>query len=483
MPYTPVIGLEVHAQLDTDSKMFCGCSSEFGADPNSKCCPVCSGMPGSLPVPNRRAIEYVIRTGLALECEVADECRFHRKNYFYPDLAKNFQISQYDEPLTFGGRIGLIVDGEAVEIRIKRAHLEEDTGKNIHLPDGRSLVDYNRCGVPLMEVVTEPDFRSAEQVREYLLQLRGILRYLGVSTANMEEGAMRAEPTINLIDFETGERTPKVEIKNLASIKAVFEAVKYELDRQTRCLAGTCDDVMQQETRRWEDSTGVTISMRSKESAHDYMYFPEPDLPLIAPAREWVDEIRASIPELPPARKVRFMTEYGLPEYDAGVLIDNQATAEYFETVARACNDPKAASNWVMGAVQSVLNEQKVSIEDFAIRPEGLAELIRLVGAGEINNNIAKGVFEKMIASGQSAASVVESEGLKQISDTGELDAIIAQAIADNPRAVEDYRAGKTKAMGAIVGSVMRVTRGQANPGMVNDMVAERLKRETEEGV
>jgi aspartyl-tRNA(Asn)/glutamyl-tRNA(Gln) amidotransferase subunit B len=474
MPYVPVIGLEVHAQLNTDSKMFCGCSAEFGADPNSKCCPVCVGLPGSLPVPNRRAIEFVIRTGLALGCEVAAECRFHRKNYFYPDLAKNFQISQYDEPLTFGGGIELEVEGEKVAIRIKRAHLEEDTGKSIHLPDGRSLVDYNRCGVPLMEVVTEPDFRSAEQVREYLLQLRSILRYLGVSTANMEEGALRAEPTVNLIDFETDERTPKVEIKNLASIKVVFEAVNYEINRQRRCLSGDCDDVMQQETRRWDDVHGVTVSMRSKESAHDYMYFPEPDLPLIAPPREWVDEIRAALPELPAARKQRLIDDLGLSEYDAAVLTGDHATADYFEAVAAACGDAKTAGNWVMGSVQSVLNETKGDIADFPVSAEALGELIKLVNSGGISNNIAKSVFEKMLATGASAAEIVAADGLQQINDAGELEAVVCKAIEANPKAVADYRAGKTKAMGAIVGMVMRETRGQANPAMLNEMV-ERL--------
>ncbi len=473
MPLQPCIGLEVHVELDTESKMFCGCRNEFAAPPNSLCCPVCLGMPGSLPVPNYTAIEYVIRTGLALNCQVAERCRFARKNYFYPDLAKNFQISQYDEPLTFGGHVDLLANGGPVRIRIRRAHLEEDTGKNIHLPDGRSLVDYNRCGIPLMEIVTEPDFTSAEQCRGYLLELRALLRYLGVSTANMEEGQMRAEPTVNLIDRDTDQHTPMVEIKNLASIKAVHDAVEYEIARQLRAVEA--GEEMFQETRRWNDQQGITATMRRKETADDYMYFPEPDLVPMAPEPEWVEQIRASLPELPRARRERFLSQYGLPEYDAEVLTTSKPVADYFEGLAEACGDPKAAANWVMGDVQAYLNEHDLEIGEFPLEAERLAALIVLIREGTISGKIAKDIFPDLVASGKTAEEVVEEKGIKQISAAGELEAIIEAAIAANLRAVEDFKAGKEKALGAMVGFVMRETKGQANPQLVNQMLREKL--------
>ncbi len=471
--YEPIVGVEVHAQLTTSSKMFCSCRAEFGAEPNTNVCPVCLGLPGSLPVTNRKAVEQVIRTGLALGCEVGTLCRFYRKNYFYPDLAKNYQISQYDEPLTFGGRMELSVEGRPVSIRIRRAHLEEDTGKNIHLPNGRSLVEYNRCGVPLMEIVTEPDFRSAAEVREYLLQLRRLLRYLGVSTANMEEGALRAEPTVNLRDPETGERTPKVEIKNLASIRAVHDAVEYEIRRQYHCLE--TGEPMQQETRRWNEAQGITTVMRTKESAEDYMYFPEPDLVPIEPEPEWVEAIRAALPELPQARQQRFVAEYGLPEYDAQVLTEDRATADYFEAVVQACGEPKACSNWVMGDLQRLLNESGCSITESRVSPQQLAELIGTIKDGTISHNIAQAVLPKMWATGHSAREVIAAENLALISDATEIEKLVDEAIAANPKAVADYRGGKEKALGAIVGHVMRQTKGQANAAVVNELILARL--------
>ncbi len=473
MAWQPCIGLEVHVELATESKMFCGCRNEFAAPPNSLCCPVCLGLPGSLPVPNRKAVEYVIRTGLALNCQVAETCRFARKNYFYPDLAKNFQISQYDEPLTYGGYIEFVADGEPVRIRIRRAHLEEDTGKNIHLPDGRSLVDYNRCGVPLMEIVTEPDFTTAEQCRVYLLELRSLLRYLEVSEANMEEGQLRAEPTVNLINSQTGQRTPKVEIKNLASIKAVHDAVQYEINRQLHAVEH--GEEMFQETRRWNQQRGITTVMRRKETADDYMYFPEPDLPPLSPDPQWVAQIRASLPELPQQRRARFISQYGLPQYDAEVLTASKSTADYFEAVAAACADAKAASNWVMGDVQAYLNEHNLDITSFPLEPQRLAGLINLINEGVISSKIAKQVFPEMIATSRTAEQVVEEKGLKQIDDAGQLEAVIQEAIAANPKAVEDFKNGKQKALGALVGFVMRQTKGQANPQLVNQMLRQKL--------
>ncbi|NSW55953.1 MAG: Asp-tRNA(Asn)/Glu-tRNA(Gln) amidotransferase subunit GatB [Armatimonadetes bacterium] len=474
MALTPVIGVEVHVELLTDSKMFCGCRNEFGGEANSRCCPVCIGLPGSLPVANREAVRLTILAGLALNCKVLDLARFYRKNYFYPDLCKNYQISQYDEPLTYDGEIHLNVEGEAVTIGIARAHLEEDTGKNLHLPDGKTLVDYNRCGVPLMEVVTKPDFRSAEQVREYLLQLRRLLRYLGVSTANMEEGAMRAEANVNFIDFETGQKTPVIEIKNIGSITNCYNAIRYEIERQRKELAdGTLPP--HRETRRWDETRNITSPMRQKESADDYMYFPEPDLVPMAPPVEWVEEIRASMPELPWDRERRFVEVLGLPQYDAGVLCETRAIADYFEAVAGACSDAKLASNWVMGNIMATLNERGIGIEDFPIPAGHIGALIGAVCDGTISNSIAKDVYAKMLDTGDDPATIIEREGLRQISDTGELEAIIQAGIEANPRAVEDFRAGKGKALGAIVGFVMRETKGQANPQLVNDLLLKAL--------
>lgn len=473
--YEPLVGVEVHAQLTTDSKMFCPCKAEFGAEPNSNVCPICLGLPGSLPVTNHKAVELVIRTGLALHCEVGTLCRFYRKNYFYPDLPKNYQISQYDEPLTFDGHMDLVVDGREVHIRIRRAHLEEDTGKNIHLPNGQSLVEYNRGGLPLMEIVTEPDFTSAAQVREYLLQLRRLLRYLGVSTANMEEGAMRAEPTVNLKDRETGSATPKVEIKNLASIKAVHDAVAYEIQRQRRALED--DEPMQQETRRWNEALQATTVMRTKESAADYMYFPEPDIPPLQPAAEWVEALRQDLPETPLARQQRFMAEYSLPEYDAGVLTESRAVADYYEAAVAACGDAKACSNWVMGDVMRMLNDVGCGIEECPVSPVFLGELISIIREGTISHNIAQQVFPKVWDTGRAPREIIAEEGLALISDTSEIERLVDEAIEANPRAVADYLGGKDKAIGAIQGHVMRATRGQANAQMVNALIQEKLKR------
>lgn len=473
MAYRPMVGLEVHAQLLTTSKMFCGCPVEFGSEPNGNCCPVCIGLPGALPVPNKKAVELVIRTGLALGCQVGESCRFYRKNYFYPDLAKNFQISQYDEPLTFGGTIELEADGEPFTIRIRRAHLEEDTGKNTHLSDGRSLVEYNRSGVPLMEIVTEPDFTSADQVRVYLIELRRLLRYLGVSTANMEEGAMRCEPTVNLVDREAGKATPKVEIKNLASFRVVHDAVSYEIERQHWCLEH--GEPMRQETRRWNSTEQKTTSMRVKESADDYMYFPEPDLVPIVPEAEWVESIRASIPELPLQRRARFVSAYGLPEYDAEVLTDNRVMADYFEAVAEASGDPKSASNWVMGDFTYQLSEHAQTPDDCTLRPEDLGKLIALINDGTISTKIAKDIFAEFFERGGDPGAIIKEKGLEQISDTSELEAICDAAIEANPKAADDVRAGKQKALGAIVGFVMKETRGQANPGLVNEILQRKL--------
>ncbi len=475
MAFRPMVGLEVHVQLLTRSKMFCTCPVEFGSEPNSNCCPVCTGMPGSLPVPNRKAAELVIRTGLALGCQVGAYCRFYRKNYFYPDVGKNFQITQYDEPSTYGGRMALSVDGEPFVVGIRRAHLEEDTGKNIHLSDGRSLLEYNRAGVPLMEIVTEPDFTTADQVREYLVQLRRLLRYLEVSTANMEEGAMRCEPTVNLVDRDEGLATPMVEIKNLASFRAVYDAVRYEIERQYWCVEN--DAPMRRETRRWNETEGKTTVMRAKETANDYMYFTEPDLPPLAPEPEWVKQIADDLPELPLARQERFMNQYGLPQYDAEVLTEDKQVADYFEAVTKACDDPKAASNWIMGDFTYMLHQSGACPSECKLEPCNLAKLIKLVGDGTISSKIAKDIFPALFEDNCDPQQLIEQRGLAQISDQDELLALVDAAIEANPKAAEDYRSGKDKALAAMVGHVMKATRGQANPGMVNSLLRERLGR------
>jgi len=473
MAYRPRIGLEVHAQLLTESKMFCGCSTAFGETGNTQCCPVCAGIPGTLPVANRKAIELVIKTGLALDCRVAERCRFARKNYFYPDMPKNYQISQYEEPLTFGGHIDVVLDGEIAPIRIRRVHLEEDTGKNFHLPDGTSLVEYNRAGVPLMEIVTEPDFTSPEQVRAYLTSLRELLRYLDVSNANMEEGAMRCEPTVDLIDDETGDHTERVEIKNLASIRGVHEALVYEVRRQRQCLAE--GKPVRQETRRWSVEKHETQVMRSKESAEDYMYFPDPDLVPMAPSSDWVEAIRTTLPELPRTRRARFTEEYGLSEYDAEVLTGSKATADYFEALAALCRDPKQASNWVMGDLMRLLNAGGLSIAQSPLPPRRIAELVELVESGRITTKMAKTVFDRMFETGQSAEAIIAGQGLGVVGSEDELGPIIDQAIAANPAAAADYAAGKQKAKGRLVGEVMRATKGQADPALVNELIDRRL--------
>ncbi|MGQ9729635.1 MAG: Asp-tRNA(Asn)/Glu-tRNA(Gln) amidotransferase subunit GatB [Candidatus Zipacnadales bacterium] len=473
MAYRPKIGVEVHAQLLTESKMFCNCSTKFGEVANSQCCPVCAGIPGTLPVANRRAVEFVIRTGLALGCTVAKRCRFARKNYHYPDMPKNYQISQYEEPLTYNGAMEVKVGEETTRIGIRRVHLEEDTGKNTHLPDGTSILDYNRAGVPLMEIVTEPDFTSAEQVREYLTRLRELLRYLGVSNANMEEGAMRAEPSVSLYDDETDEGTERVEIKNLASIRGVYEAVKYEIERQRRAIAN--GQPIYQETRRWSEEKHETQVMRTKESAQDYMYFPDPDLVPMAPSEEWVEAIRASLPELPEARRQRFIEAYGLPPYDAEVLTASRAVADYFEELAALTGNPKQASNWVMGPLASELNARSLTIEESPLTPQNIADLLILVHEERLTGKIAKDVFAQMFATGKSAKQIIMEQGLEVVSNETELGPIVDQAIALNPKAVEDYQAGKTKAKGALVGAVMKATKGQADPALVNRLIDEKL--------
>lgn len=474
MNYETVIGLEVHVELSTRSKVFCGCSTEFGAAPNSQVCPVCLGMPGVLPVLNKRAINFVIMTGLALNCKISKWSKLDRKNYFYPDLPKNYQISQYDLPIASDGFLKIELDGSEKRIGITRVHIEEDTGKNLH-PEGASYsqVDFNRCGVPLMEIVSEPDMRSPEEAYEYLRNLKAIVQYLGVSDCNMEEGSLRAEANVSLRPAGSAEFGTKTEIKNVNSFKNIQKAVEYEIDRQRELLSSGGSVV--QETRMWDEGREITATMRSKEQAHDYRYFPEPDLVPIAVDDAWIAELEQRLPELPRARQRRFVVEYGIPEYDAGVLTAYKAVADYYETCVESGADPKAAGNWVMGDLQFRLKEAEVDIGKCKIAPQNLAALLKLIEDGTISGKIAKTVFEGMFATGKTPAEIVQERGLQQITDADEIGLIIAKVIAENPDAVESYRSGKGKAMGFLVGQVMKATKGKANPQIVNKMLKETL--------
>ncbi len=481
MDYEAVIGMEVHAQLLTESKMFCRCSADYAAaEPNTHVCPVCLGMPGMLPVINQKAVEYTVMTALALNCQIPEFSKFDRKNYFYPDLPKGYQISQYDLPLSRDGWLEIEVDGESKRVRIERVHLEEDTAKLFHL-GGHSLVDFNRAGVPLMEIVSRPDIRTPEEARQYLTKLRTILRYLGVNSGNMEEGAMRCEANISLRPRGRSELGTKVEVKNLNSFHSVNLALEYEIERQARTLE--TGGRIEQVTMGWNEARGVTVVQRSKEYAHDYRYFPEPDLPPLVLSREWVEGIRASLPELPDARRDRFVEQYGLSRYDAGVLTAERPVADYFESCVRALppnlggkeKGAKTVANWITGELFRLLKATDAGIEAVKITPDALAELLALVEKGAISINIAKDVFGEMFETGRPAAQIVEEQGLAQISDVEELARIVEQVIAENPGPVAEYLAGKEPVLRFLVGQVMKATRGKANPQLVTKLLKEKL--------
>jgi aspartyl-tRNA(Asn)/glutamyl-tRNA(Gln) amidotransferase subunit B len=483
MKYDVVIGLEVHAQLTTRTKMFCGCPTTFGAPPNTQTCPVCQGMPGTLPVINRRAIEYGVRTALAFECRVNAGCRFARKHYYYPDMPKNFQISQYEEPLAEHGVLEIdLPDGRSRRIGIQRLHLEEDVGKLVHegtLETAQSsLVDFNRAGVPLMETVSKPEIRSPEEAAAYLRAFRAVLVYLGVCDGNMEEGSLRCDANISLKPAGATELGTKVEIKNMNSFRNVQRALEFEVKRQAEALDR--GERIVQETRLWDADRGYTRSMRSKEYAHDYRYFPEPDLVPLKLDAPWVEQVRAALPELPRARRQRFVAVYGLPTYDAALLTQSRALAEYYEAAVREFAQPKLVSNWVMSELLRELpGDDERAIEQAKVTPARLAGLLRLIEDGTISGKIAKTVFETMVRTGEEAAAIVRREGLTQMADAGALTAMVSSAIAANPRAVEDYRKGKTAAGKAIVGQVMKASGGRANPAMVSKLVEEELEKIT----
>ena len=475
--YEAVIGLEVHAELLTNSKMFCGCSTKFGAPPNTQTCPICLGMPGVLPVINRRGVEFAIRTALAVNCTIAPMSRFARKNYFYPDLPKNYQISQYELPLSERGWITFAVAGETKRVGIRRVHLEEDTGKLVHAgimeEAESSLVDFNRCGVPLMEIVSEPDIRRPEEGAEYLRQLRAILVYLGVCDGNMEEGSFRCDANVSVRPKGSKELGTKIEVKNMNSFKNVQKALEYEIRRQVKAVES--GDALVQETRLWNADQEITLSMRSKEYAHDYRYFPEPDLVPLVIDPAWTEEIRRFLPELPEAKRDRFVRAYGIPEYDAGVLTVSRELADYYEAVVKAHSDPKMVSNWVMVELLGRLNKDGKDITESPIPPERLGAMLGLLAKGTISGKMAKEFFEEMYATGADPDDILKKKG-GQITDASEIEKIIADILAKNPNAVAEYRSGKEGPFNFLVGQVMKATRGKANPQVVNELLKKALQ-------
>jgi aspartyl-tRNA(Asn)/glutamyl-tRNA(Gln) amidotransferase subunit B len=475
--YEAVIGLEIHAQLLTATKIFCGCPTTYGAPPNTHVCPVCLGFPGALPVLNRVAVDYAVRAALALGCTVQERSVFARKNYFYPDLPKCYQISQYELPLAFGGGLDVTADGHTKQVRLTRIHMEEDAGKSLHEgfadSDRRTYLDYNRAGVPLIEIVSEPDMRSAVEAAAFFEKLRQILVWLGVNDGNMEEGSLRCDANVSI--RRTGDETlgTKAEVKNVNSFRYLQKALEYEIERQIDVLDHGGRVV--QETRLFDAAHGRTYSMRSKEEAHDYRYFPEPDLPPVLVDASRREVIARTLPELPEARMHRFMQSYGLPEYDANLLTQTRGLADYFEAVAQASGNPKSASNWIMGEVLRTMKERDIAVEQVPLPADSLAGLIKLVEMGTISSTVAKDVFAKMFASGRSAAEIVETEGLAQNSDADTLLTLVREAIAVSPDAVEQVRKGRNNAFGFLVGHVMKASKGKANPKVVNELLKKEL--------
>ncbi len=472
--YETVIGLEVHVELATGTKIFCGCSTAFGAAPNTHTCPVCTGMPGSLPVLNRQVVEYAMAIGLATNCRITRVCKFDRKNYFYPDNPQNYQISQLYLPIARDGYVEIEAGDTKKKVRIHEMHMEEDAGKLIHDEwDDTSLVDYNRSGVPLVEIVSEPDMRSAEEVIAYLEKLRQIIQYLGASDCKLQEGSMRADVNLSVREAGSSQFGTRTEMKNLNSFKAISHAIEGERERQIELLEE--GKAVIQETRRWDDNKESSYAMRSKEDAQDYRYFPEPDLVPIVISDEWIEAVKSCQPELRTEKLERYKKEFDIPRYDAEIITESKSMADLFEAATAICKKPKKVSNWLMVETMRLMKEHGMEPEDLRFSPENLAKLIDLADAGVVNSSVAKEVFEKVFAEDVDPEQYVEENGLKTVHDEGALKAVLEQVIADNPQAVSDYRGGKEKALGALVGQTMKAMKGKANPGMVNQMLREML--------
>ena len=498
MKYEAVIGLEVHAQMLTDTKIFCGCSTKFGSEPNTQTCPICIGMPGVLPVLNKKALEFAVRTGLATNCKISGYSRFARKNYFYPDLPKGYQISQYELPICEHGFLEIVVDGEIKKIGITRIHMEEDAGKNIHESSSGgqggnySFVDLNRTGVPLMEIVSEPDIRSPKEAAEYMKKLRTILRYLGVCDGNMEQGSLRCDANVSIRPVGQKELGTRAEVKNINSFKFVEKALEYEIKRQIKVIEEGGKII--QETRLWDSDRGITESMRSKEEAHDYRYFPEPDLVPMTVEQKWIDEIKASLPELPDVKRKRFVSEFGLPEYDADLLTSEKSTAEWFEKAVKLGGDPKLVCNWIKGEIMRLLNTDGKTMDECPLKPYHLVYVLNLMRDTKINANAAKIVLEDMyknpadihgyaelelpafeIEAEAHVEKIVKEKGLVQVSDKGAIEKAVDEIIAKSPKEVERFKAGDEKLLGFFVGQVMKAMKGKANPQMLNEILKKKL--------
>jgi len=475
--YEVVIGLEVHAELKTESKIFCGCSTAFGAEPNTQVCPVCSGFPGMLPVLNEKVVDLAIITGLALNSEIPDYCKFDRKNYFYPDLPKAYQISQFDLPICKGGYLDIEIDGKKKRIGITRAHMEEDAGKLVHQGNITStpfsLVDLNRSGVPLLEIVSEPDMRNAREARAYLEKLRAILLFAGVSDCKMQEGSLRCDANVSVRPMGETKLGTRAEIKNLNSFRSLERSIEYEARRQIEAIEDGEEII--QETRTWDEEKQATRSMRSKEEAHDYRYFPEPDLPPLRISREWVEQLRDAMPELPNQAEIRLQERFELPTYDAAILTLTPQSLAFFDKCVELYPQPKTVSNWMMGELSRLLNQNNMEISECRFGPAELARLLNLIDEGTISGKMAKAIFEEMFASGSPPDQIIKEKGMTQISDQDTLSKVIDEVIAANPAVVEDFRNGKDKALGFLVGQIMKATKGQANPGAVNSLLRERL--------
>ena len=480
MDYEVVIGCEVHVELKTKTKIFCSCPTDFGGEPNTHVCPVCLGLPGTLPVLNKKVLEYAIKAGLALNCEIAQFSKFDRKNYFYPDLTKAYQISQFDLPICKNGYIDIETGKGEKRIGITRIHMEEDAGKLVHqgstiTTSAGSLVDYNRAGVPLIEIVSEPDMRSAEEVLEFLSSLKAIIEYTGVSDARMEQGSLRCDVNLSLrpagqIAFGT-----RAEIKNLNSFRSVERVIQYEINRQTDILESGGKVI--QETRTWDESKGRTYSLRSKEDSDEYRYFPEPDLPPVIVMEDYIEKLRDELPEMPKEKRQRMIDKDGLPEYDAGIITASKALVDFYDAVHTYYGDAKKISNWIMGELLAKVNAEGIELDALKIQPEQMAALLKLVDSGEISGKIAKKVFAEMFETGKNPDDIIKEQGLKQISDETELKTMIEQVAETNPKSVEDYKAGKTKALGFLVGQIMKQSRGQANPAVINRLLVEKLNK------